>query len=107
MSSLRLLPGEEEEIVPDNEARFLIAQGDSPERPATWTVRSAPTGADLKAGMAAIAQDARWQQLDGYAYKNLGMRADAYRLFEAFGETGQRDAIRALAEMRDVQNRRR
>lgn len=67
LSSLRLLPGEEEEIVPDNGTRFLIAQGDSPERTATWTVLSAPTGADLKAGMAAMAQDVRWQQLDGYA----------------------------------------
>ncbi|MGD9476190.1 cellulose synthase [Shinella sp. G-2] len=38
--------------------------------------------------------------LRAYAYKNLGMRGDALRLFEALGETGQRDAIRALAEMR-------
>ena len=66
LSSLRLLPGEEAEVAPDESARFLMAQGDSPEQTATWTVLSAPTGADLKAGMAAVAQDARWQQLDGY-----------------------------------------
>ncbi|WP_440983830.1 cellulose biosynthesis cyclic di-GMP-binding regulatory protein BcsB [Shinella sumterensis] len=66
-SSLRLLPGEEQEVVPDDSAQFLIAQGDSPDHTATWTVLSAPTGASLKAGMAAMAQDARWQQLDGYA----------------------------------------
>lgn len=66
ISSLRLLPGEEGPIEPDDTARFVIAQGDSPERTATWTVLSAPTGADLEAGMAAVAQDIRWQQLDGY-----------------------------------------
>ncbi|MGQ3209901.1 MAG: cellulose biosynthesis cyclic di-GMP-binding regulatory protein BcsB [Shinella sp.] len=66
ISSLRLLPGEEAAIEPDDTARFFVAQGDSPERTATWTVLSAPTGADLEAGMAAVAQDFRWQQLDGH-----------------------------------------
>lgn len=42
-----------------------------------------------------------------YAYKNLGMRGDAYRLFEALGETGSKEAIRALAELRDEQSPRR
>lgn len=53
------------------------------------------------------AEPADLMVLRAYAYKNLGMRADAYRLFEALGETGQRDAIRALAEMREAQNQRR
>jgi len=44
--------------------------------------------------------------LRAYAYKNLGLRADAMRLFEALGETGQQDAIRALAEMRTERDRR-
>jgi cellulose synthase operon protein B len=66
IASLRLLPGEEAPVQPDDAARFFVAQGDSPERTATWTVLSAPTGTDLKAGMAAVAQDARWQQLEGY-----------------------------------------
>lgn len=66
LSSLRLLPGEEPLVAPGDTARFLVAQGDSPDEGATWTVLSAPTGADLKAGMVAIAQDERWQQLDGY-----------------------------------------
>lgn len=65
-ASLRLLPGEEAPVAPDDTARFLVAQGDSPERTATWTVLSAPTGTDLRAGMAAVAQEARWQQLEGY-----------------------------------------
>jgi tetratricopeptide (TPR) repeat protein len=43
----------------------------------------------------------------GYAYKNLGMRVDALRLFEALGETGQRDAVRALAEMRNERDGRK
>ena len=38
--------------------------------------------------------------LRAYSYKNLGMRADASRLFEALAETGRQDAIRALAELR-------
>lgn len=42
----------------------------------------------------------------GYAYKNLGMRVDALRLFEALGETGQRDAVRALAEIRNERDGR-
>lgn len=66
LSSLRLLPGEEAPVTPDDASRFLVAQGDSPGRTAVWTVVSAPTGADLRAGMNAVAQDARWQQLDGY-----------------------------------------
>ena len=66
LSSLRLLPGAEALVAPDDAARFLVAQGDSPERTAVWTVVSAPTGADLRAGMEAVAQDDRWQQLDGY-----------------------------------------
>lgn len=66
LSSLRLLPGEEAPVTPDDAARFLVAQGDSPGRTAVWTVVSAPTGADLRAGMNAVAQDVRWQQLDGY-----------------------------------------
>jgi tetratricopeptide (TPR) repeat protein len=42
-----------------------------------------------------------------YAYKNLGMRIDAMRLFEALGETGRQDAIRALAEMRTERDSRK
>lgn len=45
--------------------------------------------------------------LRAYSYKNLGMRADALRLFEALGETGRQDAIRALAEMRTEQKMRK
>lgn len=45
--------------------------------------------------------------LRAYSYKNLGLRADALRLFEALGETGRQDAIRALAEMRTEQKARR
>lgn len=67
LSSLRLLPGEEPLVAPADTARFLVAQGDSPDEGATWTVLSAPTGADLKAGMVAIAQNERWQQIEGYA----------------------------------------
>ena len=52
------------------------------------------------------AEPADLMVLRAYSYKNLGMRTDAYRLFEALGETGRQDAIRALAEMRDEQTRR-
>ena len=67
LSSLRLLPGAEEAVTPGDDARFVIAQGDSPEKTGTWTVLSAPTGADLRAGMEAVAQEERWRQLSGYA----------------------------------------
>lgn len=66
-SSLSLLPGAETPVAPDEKARFLVAQGDNPEETATWTVLTAPSGAALKAGMDDLAQDVRWQQLDGYA----------------------------------------
>ncbi|CAK7256908.1 MULTISPECIES: cellulose synthase [unclassified Shinella] len=46
------------------------------------------------------AEPADLMVLRAYAYKNLGRRTDAMRLFEALGETGRQDAIRALAEMR-------
>ena len=45
------------------------------------------------------AEPADLMVLRAYAYKNLGMRTDAMRLFEALGETGRQDAIRGLAEM--------
>ena len=66
LSSLRLLPGAEEEVTPGDDRRFLVAQGDSPDQSGTWTVLSAPTGADLRAGMEAVAQEERWRQLAGY-----------------------------------------
>ena len=53
------------------------------------------------------AEPADLMVLRAYSYKNLGLRADAYRLFEALGETGRQDAIRALAEMRTEQKARR
>lgn len=67
LSSLRLLPGAEKAITPGEDARFLIAQGDSPEKTGAWTVLAAPTGADLRAGMNAVAEEERWRQLAGYA----------------------------------------
>ena len=39
--------------------------------------------------------------LRGYAYKGLNRNADARRIFEALAATGQRDAVRALGDMRD------
>ncbi len=38
--------------------------------------------------------------LRAYSMKNLGYRGDALRLFEALAETGHRDAMRALGDMR-------
>lgn len=46
------------------------------------------------------AEPADLMVLRAYAYKNLGRRVDALRLFEALGETGRQDAIRALVDMR-------
>ncbi len=65
-SSLRLLPKAEHPVEPPDSARFLIAQGDSPDKTASWTVITAPTGEALHAGMEAVAQEEQWRQLDGY-----------------------------------------
>ncbi|MFC3074806.1 cellulose synthase [Shinella pollutisoli] len=43
--------------------------------------------------------------LRAYSLKNLGRRADALRLFEALAETGNREAIRAFADMRTESGR--
>lgn len=53
-----------------------------------------------------VAEPTDLMVLRAYAYKNLGLRADAMRLFEALGETGNRDAVRALAELRNERDRR-
>jgi len=39
--------------------------------------------------------------LRGYAYQGLNRTGDARRIFEALAATGQRDAVRALGDMRD------
>lgn len=39
--------------------------------------------------------------LRGYAYKGLNRTGDARRIFETLAATGQRDAVRALGDMRD------
>ncbi|MFB2549594.1 cellulose synthase [Ensifer soli] len=43
--------------------------------------------------------------LRAFALKNLGQRLDARRMFEALGETGERDAIRQLADIRSEERR--
>ncbi|WP_097136021.1 cellulose synthase [Rhizobium subbaraonis] len=43
--------------------------------------------------------------LRGYAYKSLNRTADARAIFEALAATGQRDAVRALGDMRDQGSR--
>jgi hypothetical protein len=40
--------------------------------------------------------------LRGYCYLNLKMYADATRIFEAAAATGSRDAVRGLADVRNV-----
>jgi hypothetical protein len=42
--------------------------------------------------------------LRGYAYMRLGRIPDARRIFEAAAGTGSRDAIRGLADIRNMQN---
>ncbi|MBP1849543.1 cellulose synthase [Rhizobium halophytocola] len=47
------------------------------------------------------AEPADLMVLRGYALMNLGMLGDAKRLFEAVAETGNRDAMRAVVEIRE------
>lgn len=42
--------------------------------------------------------------LRGYAYMKLGRFADSKRVFEAAAGTGSRDAIRGLADLRNLMN---
>ncbi|WP_284778408.1 cellulose biosynthesis cyclic di-GMP-binding regulatory protein BcsB [Agrobacterium sp. lyk4-40-TYG-31] len=63
--TLRFLPGAEEIYSPPANVTFMLAQGMSPGGEGVWTMATAPTAADLRTGMAAMAEQKRWSMLTG------------------------------------------
>ncbi len=63
--TLRFLPGAEEIYSPPANVTFMLAQGMSPGGEGVWTMATAPTAADLRTGMAAMAEKKRWSMLTG------------------------------------------
>jgi hypothetical protein len=65
MDSLRFLPGREDPFSPVESDSFMLVQGQSPSGAGVWTLATGPTPASLQTGMGAIAQEARWNTLEG------------------------------------------
>lgn len=63
--TLRFLPGAEQIYTPPPNVTFMLAQGLSPGGQGVWTMATAPTAADLRTGMAAMAEQKRWSTLAG------------------------------------------
>ena len=66
LSSLRFIPGSEQVFTPSNANTFLIAQEANPTNDATWTMVTAPSAADLRAGVEAMTSQSNWPQIDGH-----------------------------------------
>ncbi|ENN85608.1 putative cellulose synthase protein [Rhizobium freirei PRF 81] len=65
LSSLRFMPGSEQVFAPSNANTFLIAQEANPTKDATWTVVTAPSAGDLRAGVDAVTSQLNWPQISG------------------------------------------
>lgn len=65
LSSLRFMPGSEQVFAPSNANTFLIAQEANSTNDATWTVITAPSAGDLRAGVEAMTSQLDWPQISG------------------------------------------
>jgi cellulose synthase operon protein B len=65
LESLSLLPEQDEVFQPSSNDTLLIGQGQSPEQTARWTALVAPTPAELLEGAVGLAQQDKWQLLNG------------------------------------------
>ena len=65
LSSLRFIPSSEQMFTPSNANSFLIAQEANPTNDATWTVVTAPSAGDLRAGAEAMSAQHAWSQIGG------------------------------------------
>ena len=63
--SLRFAPHEERPFRPPDAATLMLAQASSPSLSGTWTLVSAPSEADLWAGMLAIVEQRNRSQIEG------------------------------------------
>jgi hypothetical protein len=65
LGSLRFAPSTSEMFTPSNIQTLMIAQGASPDGGGTWTLVTAPTSTDLRAGLSAVSREANWPQIAG------------------------------------------
>lgn len=63
--TLRFLPGSEQPYTPSPNISFMLAQGLSPNGEGVWTIATSPTSAEMRSGMAAMAEQKRWSALSG------------------------------------------
>ncbi len=65
-SSLQFIPGAEQVFTPSNINSFMIAQGEGAMANSTWTIVTAPSTKDLRAGAEAITSLGEWSQIAGH-----------------------------------------
>ncbi|MGR9344391.1 cellulose biosynthesis cyclic di-GMP-binding regulatory protein BcsB [Rhizobium leguminosarum] len=65
-SSLQFVPGAEEIFTPPNAATLMVAQGSSPAGAGSWTVVTAPSAKDLRAGLEVLTEQLNWPQISGH-----------------------------------------
>ncbi|MGR9135359.1 cellulose biosynthesis cyclic di-GMP-binding regulatory protein BcsB [Rhizobium leguminosarum] len=64
--SLQFVPGAEEIFTPPNAATLMVAQGSSPAGAGSWTVVTAPSAKDLRAGLEVLTEQLNWPQISGH-----------------------------------------
>ncbi|MDI5926289.1 cellulose biosynthesis cyclic di-GMP-binding regulatory protein BcsB [Rhizobium leguminosarum] len=65
-SSLQFVPGAEKIFTPPNAATLMVAQGSSPAGAGSWTVVTAPSAKDLRAGLEVLTEQLNWPQISGH-----------------------------------------
>lgn len=65
-SSLQFIPRAEQVFTPSNVNSFMIAQGEGTTANSTWTIVTAPSAKDLRAGADAMTSMGEWPQIDGH-----------------------------------------
>ncbi|WFU08181.1 cellulose biosynthesis cyclic di-GMP-binding regulatory protein BcsB [Rhizobium sp. CB3090] len=66
LSSLQFMPGAERVFTPSNANSFMIAQGKSATGESSWTIVTAPSAKDLRAGVEAMTSQVDWPQIAGH-----------------------------------------
>ncbi|MDK4738151.1 cellulose biosynthesis cyclic di-GMP-binding regulatory protein BcsB [Rhizobium sp. CNPSo 3464] len=66
LSSLQFIPSAERVFTPSNLNSFMIAQGASATGESSWTIVTAPSAKDLRAGVEAMTSQADWPQIAGH-----------------------------------------
>lgn len=65
-NSLQFIPRAEQVFTPSNVNSFMIAQGAGTTANSTWTIVTAPSAKDLRAGAEAMTAMSEWPQIDGH-----------------------------------------